>query len=136
MVRNRKCPWCHKWFSPHPRLRDRQKSCGRKICKQKQKRLSQKNWQRQNRIRFLKGLSDWGKAHRHYWKKYREEHPAYEKRNRFQSKIRWAQSKHTLQKRIDILQVTDKSVKYWNLPLFAKETRSLTPLLWAYDLPP
>jgi hypothetical protein len=40
-----------------------------------------------------------------------------------------------LQKRIDILQVTEKTMEYWNLPRFAKRPRSLCPLIWAYSAP-
>jgi hypothetical protein len=38
-----------------------------------------------------------------------------------------------LQKRIDILQVTEKQMEYWSLAHFAKQPRSLIPLLWVYQ---
>lgn len=134
-MRERKCPWCQKWFEPHPRLKDRQKSCGHSECKRKQKRLSQRNLQRRDRAAYQLAQRDWRGKTPDYWKIYRKEHPDYAERNRLQSKIRWQQSKLTLQKRIDILELTENIMEYWHLPLFAKRPRSIYPLLWAYTAP-
>jgi transposase len=38
MLPRRRCPFCRRWFHPHPRLKQRQKTCGRTDCRRKQKR--------------------------------------------------------------------------------------------------
>jgi hypothetical protein len=40
MLSRRRCPFCRRWFYPHPRLKQRQKTCGRTDCRHKQKRKS------------------------------------------------------------------------------------------------
>lgn len=134
-MKKNQCCWCSKWFDPHPRLKDRQKSCGDSDCKRKQKRWSQQRWQRCERADYQMAQRDWRCQNPGYWKTYRNEHPDYTERNRVQSKIRWRQAKLTLQKRIDILKVTEKTMEYWDLLLFAKRPRSTHPLVWAYTTP-
>jgi hypothetical protein len=131
----RRCVWCSAWFGPNHRLKDRQKSCGADDCKRKQKQLSQRRWQRRAGEDYRKDQRDWRKDHADYWKTYRDDHPAYAERNRIQSKIRWRLSRQTLQNRIDILEVTEKTMEFWDLPHFAKRPRSICPLLWAYTTP-
>lgn len=134
-MRKKQCKWCQKQFSPHPRLKDRQKSCGSNDCKRKQKRLSQRNLQSRDRAAYQLAQRDWRAKNPNYWKTYRKEHPDYTQRNRVQSKLRWQQAQLTLQKRIDILQLAENTIKYWNLLCFAKQPRSIHPLLWAYRAP-
>lgn len=127
------CPWCSDSFTPHPRLGSRQKCCGQPDCTKKQKNQSHQTWKQKNREDYLQGQKDWRKAHPDYWHTYRLAHPEYTDRNRTQSKVRKALSvaKIGLQKRIDILQVTEKQLVLWSLPRFAKQSRSLTPYLYA-----
>ncbi len=33
MPQRRRCPFCRRWFHPHPRLKQRQKTCGRPACR-------------------------------------------------------------------------------------------------------
>lgn len=132
MRSKKKCAWCWQWFDPHPRLKIRQQSCGNPDCKRKQNLLCQRLWKKRERENYRKDQRDWRKDHPDYWKTYRKKHPAYTKRNRIQSKIRSALSRKTLQKKLDILEVSETAMEYWNLPRFAKQTRSLTPLIWAY----
>ena len=131
----KKCLWCSQYFHPHPRLGDRQQSCGSQDCKREQKRFSQRNWQQKERDDYRQAQKDWRAKRPDYWQTYRKEHPAYKKRNRIQSKIRWQFAHKTLQKRIDILEVPEKQMEYWHLTLFAKRPRSLVPLLAAYTVP-
>lgn len=131
----RKCVWCPVWFFPNPRLKGRQKSCGSRGCKRQQNLKAQRVWKKREREDHRNDQRDWRKDHPTYWKDYREHHPAYTERNRIQSKIRWRLSQKTLQKKLDILEVTEKTMEYWNLPRFAKDTRSLTPLMSAYTSP-
>lgn len=133
MKRKKRCRWCLMWFIPHHRLKDRQVSCGDPACRRQQKLLSHRCWKKKERQVYRQNQKDWQKHHPHYWRLYRNTHPEYAFRNRAQSRIRKFYSKIGLQKRIDILDITDKSMEYWHLPRFAKQTRSLTPLLWAYE---
>ena len=40
MFARRRCSFCHRWFYPHPRLKQRQKTCGQSDCRRKQKQKS------------------------------------------------------------------------------------------------
>lgn len=131
MVQNSFCCWCHLLFSPNPRLGKRQKCCGLSECRKKQKHHSHSLWKSRNKQIYRAGLKDWRVDHPGYWKNYRQNNPAYTQRNRSQAKIRWNLSRITLQKRIDILQLTEKQMEYWKLAAFAKQPRSLVPLLYA-----
>jgi hypothetical protein len=128
--RKKQCPWCTKGFNPHHRLGDRQITCGSKECKHKQKLFDHRRWKRKNRYDYLKGLQDWRESNRYYWKKYRLDHPAYTTSNRIQTRLRKPLAKLGLQKRIDILQLTEKEMEFWQLPRFAKQPRSIFPLLY------
>ena len=132
MIQHHLCPWCRKSFQPHVRLGNRQKSCGNPDCIRKQKNCSHLLWKTKNKKICKQTQQDWNVAHPDYWKHWRSQHPDYVLRNRIQSKIRWRLSRLTLQKRIDILQVTEKQMEYWHFPAFAKHPRSLVPLFWAY----
>jgi hypothetical protein len=120
-------------FTPNPRLKGLQKTCGNADCKKKWNRFCQRRWKRQNRDTCRESQKDWCAAHPGYWKTYRQGHPDYVKRNRIQTvarkkKVRW----RGLQRKLDILEVIDNTMEYWNMPWFAKETRSLIPMLFAY----
>lgn len=132
MVRNSFCSWCRLSFVPNPRLGKRQKSCGKPECRKKQKHHSHSRWKSHNRQIYQSGLKDWRVAHPDYWKNYRSSHPHYTANNRQQSKIRKALSlsKIGLQKRIDILQLTDNQKGIWSIARFAKQPRSLIPLIY------
>ena len=132
-MREKKCCWCPKFFDPDVRLKERQRSCGSAECKRKQKLSSHRHWKKNNRQTYLENQRDWQKNHPDYWKEYRKKNVKYAERNRVQSRIRKRLLKLGLQKRIDILEVTEKTMEYWNLPQFAKHPRSLVPILWAYD---
>lgn len=132
IFRQRRCTWCPVWFVPSPRLKDRQRSCGRSDCKRRQKLFSHGRWKQRERELYRQGQRDWRTAHPGYWKTYRETHLIYVQRNRLQSRVRWSLAQQTLQKRIDILELTEITPEYWNFPRFAKQPRSLFPLLFAY----
>ena len=134
LVEGRKCYWCPVLFFPKHQLKERQRSCGSDNCKRKQNLFCQKNWKNKNREVYFENQKDWRKDHPDYWRNYRKKNPKYVRENRDQSRIRKA-LKSGLQKKLDILEVTEKTMEYWNLPRFAKQTRSLNPLLWAYTGP-
>lgn len=53
LCRKRPCRICGRWFAPHPRLKDRQKTCGDTLCK--------REWHR-------KQCARWNKRNAHYFK--------------------------------------------------------------------
>jgi hypothetical protein len=101
-------------------------------CCKKQNRLCQKGWKRKNHDACFENQKNWRAANPDYWRTYREKNPGYTKRNRVQSRLRKKMSKVGLQRKLDILEVSVISMEFWNLPRFAKQTRSLTPLLCVY----
>lgn len=50
--RKRPCRICGKWFVPHPRLGDRQKSCGAPACRRQWHTKKCAEWNRKNRAVF------------------------------------------------------------------------------------
>ena len=50
--RKRPCRVCGIWFVPHPRLKDRQKTCAHPACKKEWHRKQCKKWNSQNRDYF------------------------------------------------------------------------------------
>ena len=54
-LKKRPCKICRKWFRPHPRVGERQKTCGAPHCKREWHRRKCAEWNRQNR-EYFKGL--------------------------------------------------------------------------------
>ena len=48
----RPCRICRKWFTPHPRLGNRQKTCGEEKCKKKWHAKKCAEWNKKNRSYF------------------------------------------------------------------------------------
>jgi len=48
----RPCGICREWFTPHPRLCDRQKTCGQEECKRKWHAKKCDEWNKKNRSYF------------------------------------------------------------------------------------
>jgi hypothetical protein len=48
LTRKRPCRICRRWFVPNPRLKDRQKTCGRPQCKREWHRKMCEKWNREN----------------------------------------------------------------------------------------
>lgn len=134
-MEKRQCAWCPRWFFSDRRLKERQRSCGSPECKRQQKLLSHQCWKKRERAAYRQNQKDWQKSRPTYWQEYRKKNPEYVERNRIQSRIRKSSLKLGLQKRIDILELTENTMEYWNLPRFAKSTQWLVPLLWAYTGP-
>ncbi len=51
-VRKRPCRICRKWFSPTPRVGERQMTCGDKVCQQKWHTKQCARWNRKNTAYF------------------------------------------------------------------------------------
>lgn len=84
MLPRRRCPFCRRWFHPHPRLKERQKTCGQPECHQKQKRKSNQQWRTENldysRGAYLRQKAKYG-TRADYMRLYRQQHPDYVRRN-------------------------------------------------------
>ena len=85
MRKRRRCPLCRCWFVPHPRLRQRQKTCGRTSCRREQKRRSNQRW-RSKHPDYFQGAYSLQKeiygTRADYKRRYRQQHPEYVQRNR------------------------------------------------------
>jgi len=51
-IKKRPCRICRKWFTPNPRVGNRQKTCGSKECQKKWHAKKCSQWNRQNRACF------------------------------------------------------------------------------------
>jgi len=90
MLPRRRCPFCRRWFHPHPRLKQRQKTCGRPECRQKQKRRFNQQWRAKNpdysRGSYPRQKAKYGTRADHK-RRYRQHHPDYRAAQRgFRSK--------------------------------------------------
>ena len=84
MLARRRCPFCRRWFHPHPRLKQRQKTCGRPNCCRKQKQKSDQQW-RGKHPDYFRGAYSLQKeiygTRADYKRRYRLQHPDYVQRN-------------------------------------------------------
>ena len=80
MLSRRRCPFCRRWFDPHPRLKQRQKTCGQRDCRRQQKRKSNEQWRRENPA-YFRGVYPQQKekygTRSDYRRHYRQQHPDY-----------------------------------------------------------
>ena len=47
-AKKRPCSICRRWFMPHPRLKDRQQTCGDPVCKKEWHRKKCAEWNKRN----------------------------------------------------------------------------------------
>ena len=84
MLPRRRCPFCRRWFHPHPRLKERQKTCGRAECRREQKRRFNQKWRNEHpdyfRGTYALQKEKYG-TRAEEKRRYREEHPDYLRRN-------------------------------------------------------
>jgi hypothetical protein len=84
MFPKRRCPFCRRWFHPHPRLKERQKTCGRPDCRRQQKRKTNQQW-RARHPDYFRGAYALQKeiygTRADYKRRYRQQHPDYVHRN-------------------------------------------------------
>ena len=84
MAKRRKCPYCGSWFTPHPRLKERQKTCGKPACRRQHKRKYDGKW-RARHPDYFRGLYGEQKeaygTRAAYKKEYRKQNPDYVRRN-------------------------------------------------------
>jgi hypothetical protein len=86
MHEQKACCICQQPFVPHPRLKDRQKTCAAASCRIELKRRANQDWRAQNPDYFLERydtmFKTWNEKNRDYKKRYRQEHPEYVQKNR------------------------------------------------------
>ena len=84
MFARRRCPFCRRWFRPHPRLKQRQKTCGQSNCRRKQKQKTSQQWRRKHPD-YFRGSYEHQKeiygTRSEYKRCYRQQHPDYVRRN-------------------------------------------------------
>ena len=84
MFARRRCSFCRRWFYPHPRLKQRQKTCGQSDCRHKQKQKSSRQW-RSKHPDYFRGSYEHQKkiygTRSDYKRRYRQQHPDYVRRN-------------------------------------------------------
>ena len=120
------CVCCSKPFAPNPRLGLRQKTCGLTVCKKNQKASYRRGYRELNSAPE-KEYQEKSKALRSpdYWRKYREAHPEYVKRNRLRSRLCQRLSRAGLQRQLDILELVEFPDEMARVEAFAMSTRSL-----------
>jgi len=87
----KKCPYCKTQFTPHPKVGDRQITCGKPACKKALKSDNNRRWRQRNPDYYSKGysrLKDWLEENPGYLKRYRGSHPEYVKKNREAQRVR------------------------------------------------
>ena len=80
MSKRRRCPFCRRLFTPHPRLKERQKTCGRSACRKEQKRRYDQAWRQQHPDYFRGSYRQQKELYgtrAPYKKQYRSNHPEY-----------------------------------------------------------
>jgi hypothetical protein len=76
----KRCPYCKRHFKPNPRLKDRQKTCGRDWCQKERKRINAQKWREQNPDYDTQGYRKQRHRNRREWKRqYWATHPGYRK---------------------------------------------------------
>ena len=84
MLPRRRCPFCRRWFHPHPRLKQRQKTCGQPACRQKQKQKLNRHWRAKHQDYFRGAYAHQKETYgtrAAYMHRYRQQHPDYVRRN-------------------------------------------------------
>lgn len=124
--RRLRCVECKKYFSPHPRLKNRQKTCTQSACLLAYRARYRRQYRREN-FQAEKDCREKIKSGRpkNFWKTYRKVHPESSARNRAQTKLRKQLGQVGLQRQLDIVQVIDTSGYFKLFQEFATSHRSL-----------
>lgn len=122
----RSCSQCKTAFRPHPRLRERQRTCGRENCRRQHRARYQRKYRQANPQLEVDARAK-TKASRppDFWKAFRENHEASSARNRRMTLIRMRLLRQGLQRKLDIVQVLVPPGLFQRFETFATEHRSL-----------
>ena len=121
-----RCIRCKRSFRPHPRLKNRQKTCGLDACRRKHRACYQRRYRQDNpdvekesRQKIKEGRPV------NFWKTYRRTHLKSSERNRNLTKLRMRLKRSGLQRKLDIVQVIDPPGYFDQFCKFATSHRSL-----------
>jgi hypothetical protein len=86
----KKCPYCKTQFTPHPKVGERQITCGAPVCKAALKSDNNRKWRQRNPDyhRDYPRVKEWLEQNPGYLKEYRESHPEYVEKNREAQRVR------------------------------------------------
>lgn len=111
----KRCVSCGTLFRPDPRVKARQKTCGRKECQKARKRQQQKAWLKRNPSYFKNcyaKLKFWLEKHPGYLKQYRLDHPEYVEKDRIARRERRLRGKNN-EARADMqAETTEKNIDF------------------------
>ena len=125
-VRVKVCPYCKDAFKAHHRLKERQKTCGKLACKKQHRKYYQRKYRKLNKESELEyQLKRKQKLPKNFWKVWRSKNQKYVLRNRARSNLRKKLLKHGLQRKLDIVQVTESKEYFSNFCEFATRHRCL-----------
>ena len=127
----KRCRICGDDFRPDPRTRRIQKVCPKPACGQERQRRAYRAWAMRNRdydSARRGNIRRWAQG-ADYWKRYRQRHPAYTKRNRGQSRERMRVHRAMFAKQNAIRQDPVGYLKGLRAgPLFAKQNAMRRPV--------
>ena len=90
-MRGKRCPYCKNPFTPNPKVRQRQKTCGDPSCQKALKKDNNARWREENpdccRHDYPR-VKAWLDRHPGYLKHYRAVHPEYVQKNRETKRLR------------------------------------------------
>lgn len=129
----KKCRYCRASFVANPRVRQRQKTCGKPACKKALKAENNLHWRQENPDcchHDYPRVKEWLDQHPDYLKRYRQSHPPYVQKNRQAQRLRDRRKKLHLDIQAQIQnQVPEITEQLWNLPhLDIQDEISLKPL--------
>jgi hypothetical protein len=116
----KKCRYCRASFVSNPRVRQRQKTCGKLACKKALKAENNLRWRQENPDccqHDYPRVKEWLDQHPDYLKRYRQSHPPYVQKNRQAQRLRDRRKKLHLDIQAQIQdQVPEITEQLWNLP--------------------
>lgn len=120
------CTECKKRFAAHPRLKNRQKTCGSNACVLSHRARYRRTYRLKNPEAELH-YSEKVKSNRcdDYWRNYRAQHHTATERNRLGSELRKRLRRQGLQRQFDIVEVVDPPGYFDLFHGFAMSHRSL-----------
>jgi hypothetical protein len=119
-MRGKHCPYCRNPFTPNPKVRHRQKTCGNPDCQKALKKENNARWREANSDYYRHDyprVRRWLDQHRSYLRQYRGDHPEYVQRDREAKRLRYRQKKLRGDIQAEIRkQVPEMTKKLWEVP--------------------
>ena len=132
-MKRKKCRYCRTSFIPNPRVKQRQKTCGKSACKKALKAENNFRWRQENPTCYRQDyprVKTWLDQHPGYLTRFRQSHPQYVQKNRQAQRLRDRRKKLHLDIQAQIKdQLPEITEQLWNLPrLDIQDQISLKPL--------